>query len=299
MPKKRKAAPTKEPDEKTFIHSNNAVLIGDIHAGCKLSVYPTDPDILLDLGVGHKPSKLQRTITGYFYEFFDHYVPAFCEGEPYVLILAGDSLDGRHHKSVTQVSQNIADQLKIAEALLRPIIERPECKALYMIRGTEAHVGPSAENEETLAKTLGAIPDKEGHFSRFVLKKIIGNPKGANCLIHAMHHIGTTGSQAFESTAVMKEITESFIEAARWGTRPPDYIVRAHRHRFIHVRIATRNERAEGIVLPGWQGLTPFTYKLPGSRMAVPQFGGVVIRQGKEEHYSRQKVWPIYGPEEE
>jgi hypothetical protein len=40
-------------------------------------------------------------------------------------------------------------------------------------------------------------------------------------------------------------------------------------------------------------GKTPFAWKVPGARISEPQFGGIVIRQGDEEHYYRRKVWSV------
>jgi len=53
------------------------------------------------------------------------------------------------------------------------------------------------------------------------------------------------------------------------------------------------NGYAAAIVTPGWQGKTPFAWKIPGGRIATPQFGGICIRQGDEEHYYRRKVYDI------
>ncbi len=33
---------------------------------------------------------------------------------------------------------------------------------------------------------------------------------------------------------------------------------------------------------PGWQGKTPFAWKIPGARLATPQFGGIVIKEDKK-----------------
>jgi len=109
-------------------------------------------------------------------------------------------------------------------------------------------------------------------------------------LVHLLHHIGTTGSAAHEASAVNAELTASYVEAARWGRQPPDYIVRSHRHRSIAVDLNSARGYAAAIVTPAWQGKTPFTWKIPGARISEPQVGGVVIRQGDEEFYYRRFV---------
>jgi hypothetical protein len=109
-------------------------------------------------------------------------------------------------------------------------------------------------------------------------------------LVHLTHHIGTTGSAAHEASAVNAELTAEYVEAARWGRQPPDFVVRSHRHRSIAVDLNSHRGNAASLVTPAWQGKTPFTFKVPGARLSEPQIGGVLIRQGDEEFYYRRWV---------
>jgi hypothetical protein len=161
-----------------------------------------------------------------------------------------------------------------------------------MIRGTEAHVGKSAEMEEILARELGATPDETGQYSRFELWVRCG--KG---LIHALHHIGTTGTSHYESTAPLKELSESYTESGRWHDAPPDVIVRSHRHRHIEIRVPTGLGYGITFVTAGWQLKTPFTHKIPGARISTPQIGGSLIRQGDHDLYTRHRIWRMRRPE--
>jgi hypothetical protein len=62
---------------------------------------------------------------------------------------------------------------------------------------------------------LNAVPEEAGRHPRWEVWIRLGRG-----LVHATHHIGTTGSQACESTAVMRELAEAsgFSERtlARW-----------------------------------------------------------------------------------
>jgi hypothetical protein len=97
--------------------------------------------------------------------------------------------------------------------------------------------------------------------------------------------------------------TAELNEAARWGDEPPDYVVRSHRHRAIAIDLDMRKKGksvyAAGIVTAGWQGKTPFCFKIAGGRMAQPQFGGLCIRTGDEEHYYRRLTFHLDRPEVE
>jgi hypothetical protein len=46
-----------------------------------------------------------------------------------------------------------------------------------------------------------------------------------------------------------------------------------------------------GVVTPGWQGKTPFAYRVPGGRLATPHYGGIVVRYAKGEVFVRSCVW--------
>ena len=265
----------------------NLIVISDTHSGCKLAVVPPGA-IPLDDGGTYHGSDFQLQLWSLWREFWDVWVPEVTRGEPYDLVHNGDAIDGVHHRSTTQISQNFEDQLRIAVLLLKPEVEK--CMALggtyYHIRGTEAHVGQSGVYEEMLAQRLGAKPNRVGQYARYDLWKRVGS----DCLVHLLHHIGTTGSAAHEASAVNAELTAEYVEAARWKKEPPDFIVRSHRHRSIAVDLNSAKGYAAAIVTPAWQGKTPFTWKIPGARISEPQIGGIAIRRGDEEFYYRRFV---------
>lgn len=263
-----------------FDDCTNWVVISDIHAGCQLGLCPPE-GALLDEGGFYSPSEIQLAVWQYWRQFWDEWVPTVTRGEPFGVIVNGDTLDGKHHGSVHQFAHNLEEQKRVAESILEPIVDMCEGR-FYMIRGTEAHVGPSGQAEESLAKSLGAHPNKIGQYARYDLWKRIGNG-----LVHCLHHIGTTSSSAYEGTAVNKELSEEFLESARWGEDAPNIIVRSHRHRHFKVQIPAKSGFAIAEVTPGWQAKTPFAWRIAGARLAPPQFGGIVIRHGDEDLYTR------------
>jgi len=270
----------------------NAIFIADIHAGCQLGLFPTGMKIVYDEGGNYYPSKAQKVVWGWWNHFFDVWVPIVTREEPYILVINGDTLEGRHHGTTSQITQNFSDQERIAYEILAPQVDK--AKQTYAIRGTSAHVGEAGEREEQLFAKLGVKLDENGRASRHELWLRIGD-----AIVHVMHHIGTTGSMAYETTALMKEYAEACAEAARWGQGPPDFVVRAHRHRRASIQVPTSRGNGECFTLPGWQLKTPFTYKIPGGRLSLPQFGGSLIRQGDEEFYSRHRTWSVQRPKME
>lgn len=267
----------------------NLVVISDTHFGCRLALASPAP-VRLDDGGSYHASDIQLKVWALWREFWDEWVPSVTRGEPFDLVHNGDAIDGVHHNSTTQISHNMEDQIELAETVLRPVVAL--CKkgggTYYHIRGTEAHVGKSGIYEEQLAKRLGAKPSAQGQYARWDLWKRVGGKGGP--LVHLLHHVGTTGSAAHEASAVNAELTAEYVEAARWNREPPDFIVRSHRHRSIAVDINAAKGYAAAIVTPAWQLRTPFAFKIPGARLAEPQFGGILIRKGDEENYYRRWV---------
>lgn len=260
----------------------NLIIISDLHCGCRLGLCPPE-GVTLDGGGRYAPSALQMAVWDWWMEFWNEWVPTVTRGEPWDLVVNGDALDGVHHGSTTQVSHDLGDQARMAAIVLGPIVV--QARKYYHIRGTEAHVGPSGVEEERLAQRLGATPNAEGQYARYELLKRVGDDSGPLC--HILHHIGTTGSAAYESSAVQAELVATFAQAGANRETPPDYVIRSHRHRYIKVQNPSERGEAAAIVTPGWQLKTPFTFKIAGGRVRQPEFGGIIIRQGDEEFYSR------------
>ena len=260
----------------------NLIVVSDPHVGCQMGLMHPD-GARLDASNIVKPNRLQLQTWEWWRSFWDEWVPRVTRGEAFDVCINGDLMDGRHHNATTQWSQSLSDQSTHAELLLRPIVD--VCKRLYVVRGTEAHSGPAGEEEEKLAKALGAVPNEDGNYARFELWKRVGGPGGPLC--HLLHHIGVTGRAHYESSAPQAELMAEMTESGRAGEAAPDYSIRSHRHRFIKTLNPSKRHECAAIVTPGWQWKTPFIYKTAGGRVTEPQFGGILIRQGDEEFYSR------------
>ena len=272
----------------------NLVCVSDTHIGDALGLL-SDAGAISDDGQQVRPSDLQRVVWDWWTEFWEVSVPEMTTGEPYMVCHLGDAIDGVHHGSVSQWTHNLGTQSRAAEDILRPIVERCEGR-YYHLRGTEAHVLASSAEDERLARALGAVPNAQGQHARYELWKKVGP-----AVVHLAHHVGTAGSQAYESSGVMRELTEAYIESAKWGQAPPDAIVRGHRHRYIRLDIPTARGSGQAVVCPGWQLKTPFSFRIAGARVSAPQFGGVVLHWSErhQELFIRHKVWSIQRGEAE
>jgi len=276
----------RKPRRKTV---SNLIIVSDIHAGCRMGLCPAE-GITLDDGGTYFPSAFQQYMYKCWEEFWTGWVPRVTKGEPWALVVNGDALDGVHHGATTQVSHNLEDQARIALALLQPVVGR--AAEYYHIRGTEAHVGKSAAEEERLARELGAIPDSEGRHARWELHYEMQGEDGAPRRIHVTHHTGTPSTSPAAAAAIMREVSEMYEECGRWAKAGSDVVVRSHVHRYVQVQLPGARGLQIGATTPGWQGRTPFGYRLAG-KMRTPQFGGLLVRVGDDGLFVRSKVWGI------
>lgn len=247
----------------------SAVLfLGDTHIGDDGGLCPPT-GFVRDSGAVVTQNRGQR-VTWEHWEEAREWVRQVLKGRPFDAVLGGDLVDGMHHNSTTEMSDNINDQERAAVSILAKMLEGSDRRFAY--RGTDAHVGPAGQSDERIARALDCTPDEDGRFARYDLWYRMGHKDGP--LVHGLHHIGTVGTQAYESTALMKEYTESCIEAARMGVQPPDVIVRHHRHRGLDVKIPTKRGQALVFTVQGWQlKSSSFTWRATGVRQAVPQLG--------------------------
>lgn len=252
-------------------------MISDTHAGSSVALSPRHR---LDDGGYYDPSPIQKKIFKLWLNFWDWTYDRLGK-EPFIIVHNGDLIDGQHHHTTALTTGNLTIQQRVAMEIMEPHIARSE--GYYQIRGTEAHAGKSASEEEMAAQVLGAIPDKEtGQSARWEMWIEFGSE-----LIHFAHHIGTTTSAAYESSALNREIVAAFVEAGQFNQRPPSIIVRSHRHRFI----AIEPVMGRGIITPGWQAKTPFVFRI--DRMRAPMFGGIIIKKGTEGVHIRKKIYTL------
>jgi hypothetical protein len=271
---------------------NNLVVVSDTHIGSLLGLIRPE-GAPMDEGVRAIGSPEQRWMWEHWLDFWNEWVPETCHGEPFGVVLNGDALDGVPHGSKAEVTTNTSQQQVAAVEILKPIVDLCEGR-YYHIRGTEAHSGKSGEAEESLAIALGAIPDVEGRHARYELWARVGFG-----LVHIAHAIGCTSSMAYETSAVQKELQESYAEAGRWNTEPPNVVVRSHRHRMVETRVASSKGYAIACVTAGWQLKTPFVFRLASGRTQAAQIGGMIVRCGDKDVYTRHRVWALPRPAEE
>jgi hypothetical protein len=243
------------------------VAVSDLHVGSFSGLM--HDEMLLDSGNKLKPSPLQEMLLTFWNHFWGEFVPKVTKGcKDILVVLNGDVIDGFHHNAVDLIP-NVKDQRLAARKILQPIRNK---YSMAMIRGTEAHGGVSEQDTEQLGIDLDCVTDQSTGNKYWYQFWVDCN----GVLFQFAHHIGTTSSAAYETSAPMRELVAGLVESAQWGQRLPDVFVRSHRHRYIPVSIPAQGDRDISLyITPAWQLRTPYVERI--DRMRLPHIGGVIF----------------------
>jgi UDP-2,3-diacylglucosamine pyrophosphatase LpxH len=266
---------------KSYKKVHNIVVISDTHIGSSLAIMPVGVTVN---GEYVTMSVIQKQLHRFWNEFWD-WTYARLNGEPFVLVHNGDVIDGEHHQSKENITNQFSVQVGMAEELLKPHVDKSV--GFYCIRGTEAHSGKSAEYEEIIAKHLGAIKCEEtGAYTRYQMFAELGNQ-----LIDFSHHIGTSSAHAYKSSPAMRVMAASFATAGEWGLRVPNILIRGHSHDYVEVK----RPNCRVVVCPSWQAKTAFVWRVDTA--VTPVIGGLIIREGSEGVHIREKIFTVKRPD--
>ncbi len=270
------------------------IAVSDLHVASTFGLCPPR-GMHLDGGGRYEPSKFQAGLYKAWRHFWDEFVPyTVRDYRIAAVVVNGDAIEGIHHNRTGIVGTTLTEMENAAVQLLEPI--RDVAERFFFVRGTEAHAGAMAESEEAIAKRLGAVPTETGESSHWQVRI---RPRGSHTLFHFAHHIGVTSSAAYETSAPMREMIATFVEAAQWEQGLPDVVVRSHRHRFTLVPLPGAKDgvyrRRYLAITPGWQLKTPHAERI--DRMRMPHVGGIVFLVEDGKCNVVEKLYPLPEPE--
>lgn len=257
--------------------------ISDLHVGSSTGLCPGEGMFLDDGGI-YMPSKAQLELARVWERFFE-IGKGFKKIKKRILVINGDMIDGAHHSTVALATNNIQTQEAAATRILSRVTK--DFDRIYVTRGTEAHVQPSAQSDERIAIAIGAEPEpNSGNRAAWQWWLDVDG-----VIFNIAHHIGTTSSAAYESSAVMREMVAALVEAGQWGQRVPDLFIRSHRHRYIELGIPSVKGKIQALVTPAWQLRTPYVERL--DRMRMPHIGGINIIVEDGLCQIQEKIFPF------
>jgi len=243
------------------------VVTSDIHVGSTIGPCPPEGVRLDDEGK-YLPSRAQRWIWDNWVDFWDT-VAALRKKEKADLycVFNGDLFEGSHHGTTQIVSNNPEPAAYLAGRVFGvPRDLKPT--RLFIVRGTEAHVGPSGATEEAFARTINAEQNPETKtWSWWHLQLELHGT-----LFDFQHH-GRMGQRPWTRQNVVSNLAaQIFYERARRGLRHPDIAFRSHFHQFQDTHDA---HPVRVIQLPAWQLKTSHAHKVAADSLA--DIGGVTV----------------------
>ena len=231
------------------------VQLGDIHAGSTLSVMPES--FLTTDGNPVGQNKLQKAIWSHWLKM-RAWLTERIGGEPYAVILMGDMIEGKHHRTQQIWTESPSEQIEAACQVLEPVCE--PARAVFGIRGTECHVGQDRESVVYYRMGVGLSSDGRYHGEHHLRLRV------GSHLFSAAHHIGATSRSYLEASGLGIAMGAEMLEAMMGDESVADVYLRAHRHRYGYFA----NSSAALCVSPAWQALTNHGHKVvTGARVEV------------------------------
>ena len=237
------------------------IVVSDMHVNSTVGLCP--PRVVLDDGNTNIFSPQQRVLWKAWLDFCDK---AHDTKDPVTVIINGDLVENGD-KSIQIITRNKANIKSMAIDVLSPLIDKAE--KVFVIRGTEYHVGKSASLEEDIAKDLdNAVRCNKGAVSWWHLRTKISNVR-----FDIAHHISMGGLPWTEKNAANKLSAVLMYQYAEWGELPPQVAIRSHVHR---VSDSGMNYPIYSITQPCWCMATSYVHRIGGSN-ARPHIGGMII----------------------
>jgi len=249
-------------------------ITSDTHCRSTIGLCPDSP-IPLDEGGYYLPSEPQKWLWDRWCSYWERVeaVRKQYKGSKLYQVYNGDLVEGRHHGTVQLIAGHDATEMDIAaECLDVPLALKPN--RIFVVRGTEAHVGQSASKEEGLAammKGMGhdVVRDENGNHSFFELSLQISGVD-----FHFTHH-GTMGQRPWLTGNVVNMMAAQIaMEYHADGLKPPDFAIRSHLHRTWDTGPSTP---VRVIQTPCFQLATSYIHKKFTGRASLADIGGIII----------------------
>lgn len=242
-------------------------VVSDVHCGSTLAICPPE-GVRLDDGGRYTPSGPQVWLWQCWVEYWER-VRALARKHRARLwvVYNGDLFEGSHHHTVQIISAHPEPQAYLADRIFG-VPRSLEPEHTFIVRGTEAHVGPSGATEEQFARWIKA--ERNQTLERWSWWQLRLEPHGV--LIDCQHH-GRMGFRPWtEANAVQLLAAQIFFEHARFGWRHPDIAIRSHYHRYGD---SSHAHPVRVVLTPGWQLKTAHAYRV--ATESIAHVGGITL----------------------
>lgn len=265
--------------------SKRAVVVAitsDHHTGSTLGLCPPE-GVRLDDDGKYTPSKAQLWLWDNWCKYWKAVAQIRTELNAELrCVYNGDLSEGDHHGTSQIISRNPEPAAYVSDRVFSvPLDLKPERS--FVVRGTEAHVGPSGATEEAWARRMKAEKNPETKtWSWWHLRFAVHGVR-----FDFQHH-GRTGQRPWTRLGVVGALAaEIFYEHARCEIPYPHIAVRSHRHQHFDTHDAHPTRL---IQTAAWQLKTAHAHKVVPESIA--DVGGhIVIVQPDGEYSVQHKLY--------
>jgi len=185
-------------------------------------------------------------------------VVELAHGDPITLIHNGDITWGTRFPDGLMTSR-IVDQFIIAEANLLPWFLLPNLTTVRLMHGTQSHECGEGSAPMIVAKGLGDM-GRDVRTARHGLYDIGGVD------MDIAHHGPSLGIRHWLRGRTLRYATQSLMmDCVTKGKKPPDVLLRAHRHEMVWITERYQGYTCEAIALPAYCGMTHFAVQVTQS----------------------------------
>jgi len=214
-------------------------------------------------------SEGQKTIQSYWY---DRFIPTAKEFNVDTIIHFGDAIQGCNPKEggIDCLSPNIDFQKADFVNLMKPVVKD---RVYHQFSGTMYHESRDTRIHSDLVDKLQPYCKKAYFHNKFANIKLKGTEKTLNCA-HA-----ATSALIYPATVIDRELTFAKVAAAEGRIPLPDYLIRGHLHRYLHLDYPD----IHGVQLPGWMAWYPLGDKVRLYGRTQPDVGWILLLVDKQD----------------
>lgn len=261
-------------------------VVSDVHCGSTVAAVPPE-GVLLDDGGKYLPSKASLWLWENWCAYWDVVKAHVTEvGGELWNVFNGDLVEGDHHGTTQIVSKNPEPQNYLTHRVFG-VAQALQPKHTFIVRGTEAHVGPAGATEEAFARSLKAEANPETRkWSWWHLRL---TPHG--CLMDFQHHPTARGSLPWTGPQMAQRMAFRIWTEHKLRDLPaPKLAIRSHLH-------VTRDSGdaypTRAIITPAWQLKTAHAHKVASDSIA--DVGGLIVTVMPDSTYTVRTI--LYTPE--
>jgi hypothetical protein len=241
------------------------VVVSDLHCGSVVGLCPPEWQLLDGTTYG---SNLVQRWSWNCWRLFDRWLTrTLGDAENTALVLNGDLVEGRHHRTMELVHHDITEHQRLATAVLSSFARR--FAKVFIARGTECHARTleSSIGDDLILAGIPIVPcPSTGDPCHEVLTLDINGVRTS-----VSHHAPCSFRPWTAGGGLSSSLTAEQANAAKMGYEIPRVVIRSHRHTYDYYG------NAGGLIFttPPWQGLT--TWAKGRLAMTVNAIGGLLL----------------------